>query len=177
MSEEFTKVKILKDEDVKDEELKNLFQGFIDKSGKVPEWARVMGNRPQIAITFTKMFMTIMGPGLVEQDNKWKMGYKISHINECKYCVSVVENMLKKLGVSDEDIKHVITNTEEMKDDEKAAVKFAEAGSTCAYKIDPAIMEELKKYYNDEQIVELTSVIGLFNFINRFNDALGVLPE
>lgn len=64
--EEFTKVKILKDKDIKDEELKNLFQDFKDKSGKVPECARVMGNRPQIAISFTKMFMTIMGPGLVE---------------------------------------------------------------------------------------------------------------
>lgn len=85
--------------------------------------------------------------------------------------------MLKKLRVSEEDIKYVITDIEQMKDDEKVAVKFAEAGTICAYKIDPVIIEELKKYYNDEQIVELTSVIGLFNFINKFNDALGVLPE
>jgi hypothetical protein len=25
--------------------------------------------------------------------------------------------------------------------------------------------------------VEITSVVGLFNFVNRFNDSLGVLPD
>jgi alkylhydroperoxidase family enzyme len=35
----------------------------------------------------------------------------------------------------------------------------------------------MKAEFSDEEMVELTSVVGLFNFINRFNDALGVLPE
>lgn len=35
----------------------------------------------------------------------------------------------------------------------------------------------MKEHFTDCEIVEITSVIGLFNYINRFNDALGVLPE
>ena len=35
-------------------------------------------------------------------------------------------------------------------------------------------IQELRKYYNDEQIVELTMVICVANWTNRFNDALQV---
>ena len=64
-----------------------------------------------------------------------------------------------------------------MKPDEKIAVQYAEAVTTDAPKVPDELFAELKKQYNDEQIVEITAVIGLFNYINRFNDALRVLPE
>jgi alkylhydroperoxidase family enzyme len=38
-------------------------------------------------------------------------------------------------------------------------------------------LEELRKYYDEGQIVELTSVICVANFTNRFNDALRAVPD
>lgn len=38
-------------------------------------------------------------------------------------------------------------------------------------------LEELKKHYTEDQIVELTLVIAAANFTNRFNDALRVEPD
>ncbi|MBU0975107.1 hypothetical protein KKD03_05410 [Patescibacteria group bacterium] len=43
--------------------------------------------------------------------------------------------------------------------------------------IEESLIEKVKTEFTDEELVELTSVVGLFNFINRFNDALGILPE
>ena len=37
-----------------------------------------------------------------------------------------------------------------------------------------AALKELKKYFNDSQIVELSFVSGFFNFWNRFTDILEV---
>ena len=37
-----------------------------------------------------------------------------------------------------------------------------------------AALAELKKYYNDSQIVEISMVSGFFNFWNRFTDSLEV---
>jgi len=37
-----------------------------------------------------------------------------------------------------------------------------------------AALDELKKYYNETQIVELSFVSGFFNFWNRFTDILEV---
>ena len=36
---------------------------------------------------------------------------------------------------------------------------------------------KLEDNYDQTQILEITAVVGLFNYINRFNDALRVLPE
>jgi alkylhydroperoxidase family enzyme len=38
-------------------------------------------------------------------------------------------------------------------------------------------LEELRKYYDEGQIVELTLVICAANFTNRFNDALRAVPD
>lgn len=34
--------------------------------------------------------------------------------------------------------------------------------------------ERLRGYYDDGAIVEIAAVVGLFNYFNRFNDALRV---
>ncbi len=38
-------------------------------------------------------------------------------------------------------------------------------------------LEELHKFYDEGQIVELTLVICAANFTNRFNDALASTPD
>jgi alkylhydroperoxidase family enzyme len=38
-------------------------------------------------------------------------------------------------------------------------------------------LQELRKYYSEDQIVELTLTICVANFTNRFNDALQVEPD
>lgn len=155
----------------------DVFQHFIDTRGGVPNWARVMGHRPEILAMFSKLMGVTMGPGLVEQDNKWKCAYKVSDLNKCEYCVGVVQGMLGQLGVSEADMEYVLGDLSEMKPDERAAVRFAEAVTIDPVNIDPAVKSELKEYYSEDQIVELTAAIGLFNYINKFNDALEVLPE
>lgn len=153
-----------------------VFQHFSDTQGAVPAWARVMAHRPAILQAFTHVLSVTMGPGLVEQDNKWKMALKVSHINGCKFCVGAAEGMLEKLGVSKEDMAIVAEDISKMKPDEQIAVRYAEAVTTDAVHVSDEIWETLNQYYNEAQIVELTSAIGLFNHINRFNDALGVVP-
>jgi alkylhydroperoxidase family enzyme len=38
-------------------------------------------------------------------------------------------------------------------------------------------LEELRKFFGEEQIVELTLVICMANFTNRFNDGLQLQPD
>jgi uncharacterized peroxidase-related enzyme len=155
-----------------------IFQKYKDTKGSVPSWARVMANRPEILANFAQLLSVTMGPGLVEQDNKWKCAYVVSKINKCHYCIGVVEAMLKQLGVSEDDIKDVISDEKTtLKDDERIAVKYAELVTKDAVNISDEVYEEMKKYYNEQQLVEITAAIALFNYINRFNDALGVAPE
>jgi alkylhydroperoxidase family enzyme len=38
--------------------------------------------------------------------------------------------------------------------------------------VDDELWNRLKQYYDDGQIIEIASAIGLFNYFNRVNDVL-----
>ena len=42
--------------------------------------------------------------------------------------------------------------------------------------VDEELWDDLQTQFDDGEIVEIASVIGLFNFLNRFADALQILP-
>lgn len=57
---------------------------------------------------------------------------------------------------------------------EKAAIGHAEQLTRDAKAISEPRFRELKQYFSDEQIVEITLVSCVANFTNRFNDALHI---
>ncbi|HIE83185.1 MAG TPA: carboxymuconolactone decarboxylase family protein, partial [Dehalococcoidia bacterium] len=72
-------------------------------------------------------------------------------------------------------------NSDSFTPEEKAAMRWAEVMTNKLYQGAPgnppqhhAALEELKKYYNEAQIVELSFVSGFFNFWNRFTDILEI---
>ncbi|MBU0707479.1 hypothetical protein KKG41_03850 [Patescibacteria group bacterium] len=164
---------------VSDEEAKgqarDLFEG-IKKStgGKVPKWMRVMANCDDVLVGFFTMYKAIMDDAPVDKMLKWKVAYRISEMNKCEFCVSISKMQLKQIGLPDDEIENIDKATN---DKEKVALEYAAAATEHAYNIKPETFQKMKELFSDEQIVEITSVVGLFNFINRFNDSLGVLPD
>ncbi|MBV9229924.1 MAG: hypothetical protein JOZ18_11470 [Chloroflexi bacterium] len=59
---------------------------------------------------------------------------------------------------------------------ELVALHFAEIMTTSAREVDEALWDELQAHFDDGELVEIASVIGLFNFFNRFADALQIDP-
>ncbi len=57
---------------------------------------------------------------------------------------------------------------------ELVALRFAEMMTTAAQDIDEVLWDELQAHFDDGELVELSSVIGLFNFFNRFADAFEI---
>lgn len=167
-------VHLVTDDEVKDK-AKDLFEQMTKSTGSVPKWMRVMANCDDVLVGFFTMFKAIMDDAPVNKLLKWRIALIISDINKCEFCVSVAKQQLSAFGLSDEDISNI--ESTKYSEEEKIAVEYAKASSQHAFKIDPKIMEKMKQHYTDAQIVEISSVVGLFNFINRFNDSLGVLPD
>jgi len=51
-------------------------------------------------------------------------------------------------------------------------LRLAERMTRNAHSVDDEFWAELRRYYDHGEIVELAAAIGLFNYFNRFNDAL-----
>lgn len=55
-----------------------------------------------------------------------------------------------------------------------AALQYAERMTRDAHTVTAAQFEGLKRHYSDRQILELTCVVGLTNYWNRFTTALRI---
>lgn len=59
---------------------------------------------------------------------------------------------------------------------EKAALELAERETLHPHDVDDQFWAELRRHYDEGQIIELAAAIGLFNYFNRFNDVLKMEP-
>jgi len=59
---------------------------------------------------------------------------------------------------------------------EKAALRLAERVTGDAHTVDDQLFAGLRKHFDEGEIIELLAAIGLFNYFNRFNDALQMEP-
>lgn len=85
--------------------------------------------------------------------------------------------MAKQLGASEallDAMYHIDEHAELFTPAERAALTLAERMTTDAHSVDEEVWAELRTHWDEGQIVELAAVIGLFNYFNRFNDALHV---
>ena len=86
--------------------------------------------------------------------------------------------MARRHGWSDEQIEHL--GEFEERDDftpaEKAALRLAERMTIDSHTVDDDLWNELRRHYDEGEIIELAAAIGLFNYFNRFNDALKMEP-
>lgn len=82
--------------------------------------------------------------------------------------------LARQLGVKEElldALYHIDMHRHLFQERELVALRFAEIMTTSAQDIDEELWDELQKHFDDGQLVELASVIGLFNFFNRYADA------
>ncbi|ABF40839.1 conserved hypothetical protein [Candidatus Koribacter versatilis Ellin345] len=86
--------------------------------------------------------------------------------------------MAEKHGWSKEQIADLANfrNRTDFTDAEKAALELAERETQRPHEVDDAFWAELRRYYDEGQIIELAAAIGLFNYFNRFNDVLKMEP-
>ncbi|MGZ4842093.1 MAG: carboxymuconolactone decarboxylase family protein, partial [Candidatus Angelobacter sp.] len=82
--------------------------------------------------------------------------------------------MARRHGWTDDQIKD-LANFEQRSDfteKEKSALRLAERVTRDAHTVDDQLWSELRTHFDEGEIIELLAAIGLFNYFNRFNDAL-----
>jgi alkylhydroperoxidase family enzyme len=86
--------------------------------------------------------------------------------------------LARRHGWTEEQIEHLaeFENRQDFTAAEKSALRLAERMTRDAHTVDDALWSELRQDYDEGQIVELAAAIGLFNYFNRFNDALRMEP-
>lgn len=140
---------------------------------------QVMAHRPAILQPTMQLLEATMQGGSVEPRLKELIAIRVSQVNHCYSCLNTRTILARKLGVSTQlldALYHIDSHRHLFTDRELAALRYAEIMTTDARAVDEQLWDELQRYFDDGELVELSSVIGLFNFFNRFSDALHIDP-
>ena len=155
--------------------LEKLVQGF----GKVPAFFGIMARVPEAFAHFLPFYAAVIDHGTVDRKYKELAYLKTSLLNGCEYCFRAHSSSGKKNGVTDNQIQALAFyhRSDAFDAKEKAVILYAERVTRGAAAIRPSELDDLKKYFNEDQIVELTMAICVANFTNRFNDAMLSTPD
>jgi uncharacterized peroxidase-related enzyme len=160
-------------------EVQAIFGRLTQAFGHMPAFFATMARVPEALQHFMPLYGAVMNKGSVEAKYKELAYLKTALINGCEYCFQAHAASGKKNGVTEEQIKNLAfyRRSNVFDEKEKATLLYAERVTRGASGIRPGALEELKKHYSDDQIVELTLTICIANFTNRFNDALVITPD
>lgn len=95
---------------------------------------------------------------------------RVSQINGCSYCVWLHSRQLRELGDNDERLAALKQwrSATCFSDAEKAALNWAELVTRIADGAPPDdAFADLRKYFDDRQIVDLTAIAANMNALNR----------
>jgi len=137
---------------------------------------RAMAHRPEVLKNFLPLYAAVVGPGSVSRRVKELVYLACSCANTCAFCLASHLPNARKAGIADDEIRSLEAGKDEgFPAEERAAIAYARELTKTAQA--ESAGAELRRHYTDEQIVEITLVIGVANFTNRFNNGLGIVPE
>ena len=159
-------------------EIAVVYDKVFAQRGNVPNMFRVMAHRPEIFSSMMAHFAAVLTTGTVATKLKELIIVRTSQVNATPYCLASHTILAKGLGWTDEQLTHLADwpKREDFTPAEKAALRLAETVTRDANSVSDEQFEELKGFYSEGEIVELLCAIGLFNYFNRFNNALKMQP-
>ena len=156
--------------------LKESFDTFVRQRGKVPNLFRIAAHRPPIEATLAAHLQAVMGQGEVDMQLKELLAVRVSHLNRCEYCLASHTLLATRLGATHEQLAALERgDVDAFAPAWRAALVYAQE-ITCDRAVEATTFDELSSFWNEPQIVEITAVIGVFNYFNRFANALNIPP-
>src|SRR5271157_6004099 len=159
-------------------EIAPLYDKVFAQRGNVPNMFRVMAHRPEIFSTMQAHFGAVLNTGTVPTKLKELIIVRTSQVNETPYCLASHTILARNLGWTDDQLTHLAEwpQRADFTPAEKAALRLAETVTREAHAVTDEQFAELRSFYSEGEIVELLCAIGLFNYFNRFNNALQMQP-
>jgi AhpD family alkylhydroperoxidase len=104
---------------------------------------------------------------------------RVSQLNGCRFCIDLNSATMLKRGLSIEKAQALENWRESDLFDarEQAVLDYAEAMTLSDREVDDELMEQVKKHFDDDGVIDLTALIAFQNMSTKFNNALAVPPQ
>ena len=139
-----------------------------------------MARRPDIVRAFMQLNQAVLYEGTVSEELKMLVSLIASQAAGCRYCQAHMANLSKIYKASEEKISKVweFETADCFSDAERAALRLAYKGATGAGSRQRRIdFDEVYRFFDEGQVVEIVASIALFGFLNRWNDTMATEIE
>jgi uncharacterized peroxidase-related enzyme len=163
-----------------DPELKDIAEASKARLGFVANSMRTLSRRPEIARAFMKLATAISGPtATLDPKIRNMVSQVVSRTAGCGYCMAHTAKSGLGVGIpaEKEDALWEYETSPLFSEAERVALRVAQGAAQVPNAVSDADFAELKKYFDDGQIVEIVATIALFGFLNRWNDTMATELE
>lgn len=169
----------LDDAEIEDPEIRARFAHYAQTRGFTPNSIRTMARRPNVVKAFMALNQAVLYEGTVPEQLKMLVSLATSLAAGCRYCQSHMTNLSSIYKASDAKIAAIweYESSGLLSDAEKAAIRLAIKAGSVPNDVSAADFDELRKHFDDGQIVEIVASVALFGFLNRWNDTLATRLE
>ena len=160
-------------------EFRERFAHYARTRGFVPNSILTMSRRPAVARAFMEMNQAVLYEGTVPEELKMLVSLISSQASGCRYCQAHMANLSRIYRASDDKIRAVweYDASPLFSGAERAALRLAHRASRVPNAADASDFAELRRHFDDGQIVEIVAVIALFGYLNRWNDTMATTLE
>jgi uncharacterized peroxidase-related enzyme len=150
----------------------------LEKKTGPSNFLRTMAHRPEAMQDFAGLYFRLMGPTACLDQRLREMIYlAVSYVNECTYCATHHQKTSKAAGITDHELGEINTeNNQHFSLKEQAALQFARELTRNA-SVSDDLRYRVQELFSHDEYVELTMIVCLANFTNRFNNGLAVPLE
>jgi uncharacterized peroxidase-related enzyme len=161
-----------------DGKLAETYAALIRQRGKVSNILKVQSLNPDALGNHLDLYMTLMfGKSGLSRAEREAVAVVVSASNECGYCVNHHVEALRHF-IDDEEILTLLMSADGLETLEPRLsniVRHAEKLTTAPGAMTESDLGELRAVgLSDKDILDLTLVVGYFNFVNRIAVGLGV---
>lgn len=162
-------------------ELQDTFNSFKERMGFIANSGLIMARRPKVLKALGDLAMAVYDrdESTVPYSLKNCMCQIASWATGCLYCQAHFANNILNAGVDDEKLENLwdFERSGLFSEAERSALRFAMAASQVPNGVTDEHFDDLKRYWDDGQIVEILATVCYVGFLNRWNDSLATTLE
>lgn len=144
--------------------------------GHVLNFYKVLAHAPEFVDGFNFIYGKLHQ---VDLDSKLReLAYlKTSKVNGCRYCVLVHTVLGRKEGLTEAQVTELDTYQDSAAYDtvQKLVLRYAE-DLTRKVHTEQSVLDGLKQFLSEKEIVELAMTVGIANMANRFTESSDISP-
>ena len=162
-----------------DEEARTEVERVAADRGYIPQQRLTLAMRPRTLKAINDLDDAVFNHGTLDRGFKLLIAEVASAAAGCHHCQAHAGYHAHESGIPTDKIEALWTfeQSELFHDAERAALSLAVAAARSPSLADATHFEDLRQFYDDAEIVEIMSVICMFGWNNRWNDAVATVTE